>query len=158
MGPSMPPKTDDPNEEASAPSSPYSQARATIRSLTMPPIPNLNIPDSPPGSPPPESTKKFARFLELKKKGVHFNARFEESPALRNPAVLKRLTALAGIDDVEQYATALPKDIAVPPQFPPGAYFEELNRSQLRLLKKREAERSKSRKIDFVKPAQTNGN
>jgi HCNGP-like protein len=124
----------------------------------MPPVPNLNIPDSPPGSPPPESTKRFARFLELKKKGVHFNARLEESPALRNPAVLKRLTALAGIDDVDQYASALPKDIAAPAQFPPGAYFEELNRSQLRLLKKRDAEKGKSgRKIDFVKPSQTNG-
>jgi hypothetical protein len=154
----MPPETEQLDEEASAPSSAYSRTRATIRSLTMPPIPNLNIPDSPPGSPPPESTKKFTRFLELKKKGVHFNTRLEESPALRNPAVLKRLTALAGIDDVDQYASALPKDIAAPPQFPPGAYFEELNRNQLRLLKKREAEKSKSRKIDFVKPTQTNGN
>jgi HCNGP-like protein len=156
----MPPEAEDPNDVASAASSPYSRARATIRSLTMPPIPNLNIPESPPGSPPLESTKKFTRFLELKKKGVHFNARLEESPALRNPAVLKRLTALAGIDDVDQYASALPKDLAVPPQFPPGAYFEELNRNQLRLLKKRDAERSKSRKIDFVKPSQnqTNGN
>jgi hypothetical protein len=155
----MPLENEELDEEASAPSSPYSRDRAAVRSLTMPPIPNLKIPDSPPGSPPPESTKKFARFLELKKKGVHFNARLEESPALRNPAVLKRLTALAGIDDVNQYASALPRDIAVPPQFPPWGYFEELNRNQLRLLKKREEEKAKGgRKIVFVKPTQTNGN
>src|SRR5438132_953822 len=53
--------------------SPYSTSRSLIRDLTLPPYPNLDIPQSPPGSPPPELTQKFAQFLELKKQGVHFN-------------------------------------------------------------------------------------
>ncbi|KAK5275512.1 hypothetical protein LTR16_012408, partial [Cryomyces antarcticus] len=36
---------------ASAPQSPYTSERLLIRDLTMPPMPNFNIPQSPPSSP-----------------------------------------------------------------------------------------------------------
>jgi HCNGP-like protein len=136
----------------SAPSSPYSATVAGIRNLTMPPVPNFDIPPSPPGSPPQPSTKKFANFLELKKKGVHFNAKLDSSSAIRNPAVLPKLLEFAGIDHYDQYALALPEELSIPTSYPPWAYGEELNKNQQKLLKRREADKSKSvrERIDFV--------
>ncbi|KAG9885164.1 hypothetical protein KCV02_g19196, partial [Aureobasidium melanogenum] len=75
------------DEDASAPPSPYTANRLMLRNLTMPPVPNFQIPPSPPGSPPPDTTTKFARFLDLKKKGTHFNQRLYHSSALRNPGL-----------------------------------------------------------------------
>jgi HCNGP-like protein len=114
----------------------------------MPPVPNIDIPASPSASPPAASTKKFANFLDLKKKGVHFNAKLSSSSAIRNPGVLPKMMEFAGIDHYDQYASALPNDVAVPTSYPPWAYGEELNKTQQKLMKRKEAE--KRDRIDFV--------
>jgi hypothetical protein len=118
----------------------------------MPPIPNFDIPPSPPGSPPLAATKKFTRFLELKKQGVHFNEKLEKSSALKNPSLLLKLMEFAGIDEKDQYASALPEDLAVPTTFPAWAYADQLNKTQQKILKKREAEQARKQRdaIDFV--------
>ncbi|KAB2578531.1 hypothetical protein DBV05_g2820 [Lasiodiplodia theobromae] len=153
-GPSAPPaaEPEDPNGPASEPQSPYSAARAIVRNLTMPPVPNFEIPPSPPGSPPPKSTKQFAHFLELKKKGVHFNQRLQNSSALRNPSLLHKLRGFASIDDEAQYATTLSTDVAVPPVFPSWAYAENLGKSQREIARKREEEQKKTQReaLEFV--------
>ena len=160
LGPTLPTQSADDQEETSTSvsSSPYLAARAGIRNLTMPPVPNFDIPPSPPGSPPPLSTKKFANFLELKKKGVHFNAKLDSSSAIRNPGVLPKLLEFAGIDHYDQYASALPEDLSIPTSYPPWAYGEELNKTQQKLLKRKEADKSKSarERIDFVSSSNTN--
>ncbi|KAL1616375.1 hypothetical protein SLS54_008471 [Diplodia seriata] len=153
-GPSAPPVDEpgDSNGAASAPQSPYSAARAIVRNLTMPPVPNFEIPPSPPGSPPLKSTKQFAHFLELKKKGVHFNQRLENSSALRNPSLLHKLRGFASIDDEAQYATILSADVAVPTVFPSWAYAENLGKSQREIARKREEEQKKTQReaLEFV--------
>ena len=129
----------------------YAALQAERRSLTMPPVPNFDIPDSPPGSPPPESTKKFEQFLKLKKDGVHFNERLANSNALRNPSLFQKLIAHAGLDQSDQYASAQPADLAVPTMYPPWAYGDKLNKAQQEILKKREEEKKTSRKApEFV--------
>ena len=154
LGPSMPTEDADeqPEEDLSTPQSPYTSTSEAIRNLTMPPVPNFNIPPSPPGSPPPASTKKFARFLELKKQGVHFNERLEQTTALKNPGLFQKLKEHAGINEEEQYASSLSEDLAVPTSFPPWAYGEELNKSQQKIKHWRElADKGKRREaIDFV--------
>lgn len=155
LGPTMPPAGDSQDQEdvvLSAPGSPYTSSRAAIRNLTMPSHPKFDIPPSPPGSPPPGSTKKFAKFLELKKKGIHFNERLERTTALKNPSLYQTLKDRAGISDEEQYATTLSENLAVPTKFPPWAYADELYRSQQKILKKREEEAKKKPReaIDFV--------
>jgi hypothetical protein len=60
-------------------------------------VPNLNIPPSPPGSPPQKSTRKFTQFLELKKKGQHFNQRLENSSVLRDLNHSRKLMDFAGV-------------------------------------------------------------
>jgi hypothetical protein len=141
----MPEMTDDTamDEDGGAPLSPYSANRSAVRNYTMPPVPNFEIPPSPPGSPPPASTKKIARFLQLKRQGVHFNQKLETSSALRNPSLLKKLMDFAGIDDKDQYASTLPPELATPTEFPAWAYPEEI-------AKRQEQKRKNREKIEFV--------
>ena len=136
----------------STPQSPYSANRAAIRNLTLPTIPNFDIPPSPPGSPPPGMDKKFEHFLELKKQGVHFNDKLAKSSALKNPSLLQKLMDFAGIDEEDQYNTTLPEDIWNPKAIPAWAYKEELAKSQQEISKKREEEKSRVQResMDFV--------
>ncbi|EKG14993.1 HCNGP-like protein [Macrophomina phaseolina MS6] len=124
----------------------------------MPPVANFDIPPSPPGSPPPKTTAQFAHFLEIKKKGIHFNERLENSSALRNPSLLHKLRGFAGIDDEAQYATTLPPEVAVPAKFPSWAYAEQLGKVQQEISKKREEEQKKTQRdaLEFV-PASGSG-
>lgn len=123
-----------------------------MRNLTLPTTPNLDIPPSPPGSPPPGTDKKFEHFLELKKQGVHFNEKLAQSSALKNPSLLYKLMASAGLEEDDQYNTTLPEELWNPKGFPPWAYKEELAKSQQEVTKKREEERSRLQResIDFV--------
>lgn len=152
LGPSMPPvqHLEADQEAPSEGLSPYSASRAILRNLTMPPVPSFDIPPSPPGSPPLKSTKKFDRFLELKKQGIHFNAKLAESSALRNPTLFQKLMDFAGLDDESQYETALPDDLAVPTKFPTWAYADQLNKRQEDMTKRKAKER-KGRPVEFVR-------
>jgi HCNGP-like protein len=153
LGPTMPVQdADEGDNPSSNPSSPYSAAQLAIRNLTMPPVPNFEIPASPPDSPPPESTKKFAHFLELKKAGVLFNSKLQDSSALRNPGLFQKLMDYAGIGEQGQYASALPENLATPVSFPSWVYADELNKTQQKVLKKKENEKSRSQRerLDFV--------
>lgn len=153
LGPtvSLPAHEEDAIDDA-PPGSPYTSNRVKIQNLTLPTVPIFEIPPSPPGSPPQKATKKFAQFLELKKKGQHFNQRLESSSVLRDPGHLKRLLHFAGISEREQYVSALSEEVAVPSAFPPWAYFEELKASQKQIFKAREQQKSKVPReaVDFV--------
>lgn len=152
QGPNVPPSADDDAADHVPPGSPYTSNRAIIQNLTLPTVPNFDIPASPPGSPPQRATKKFAQFLELKKKGQHFNQRLESSSVLRDPGHSQKLMDFAGISEEEQYASTLPEGMAVPVVFPPWAYVEELRASQKRIFKAREQDKSRTPReaIDFV--------
>ncbi|KAK1730780.1 hypothetical protein CaCOL14_002871 [Colletotrichum acutatum] len=114
LGPSLPPMDtqlpDLPSGEdpSQPPASPYTASRALLRDLTLPPVPNFDIPPSPPGSPPPALSAKFTQFLDLKKKGVHFNAKLAQSAALRNPSLTDKLMSFVDLDGRAGYATTLP--------------------------------------------------
>jgi hypothetical protein len=131
-----------------APGSPYSSTRATLRDLTLPPVPNMDIPPSPPGSPPPATNKKFAQFLELKKKGVHFNSKIAGSSALKNPALMDKLLGFVDLDQKDQYATTLAPDIWNPKGFPRHAFREQLRASQSEMTQARA--RGKGAAVEFV--------
>ena len=137
--------------------SPYSANCAAIRNLTLPTVPNLDIPPSPAGSPPPGMDKKFEHFLELKKQGVHFNEKLAKSSALKNPSLLQKLMVSAGVDEEDQYNTTLPVEIWNPKGFPPWAYKEELAKSQQEITRKREEDSSRLQResIGFVSATNT---
>ncbi|KAL8740917.1 MAG: hypothetical protein Q9190_006429 [Brigantiaea leucoxantha] len=137
---------------SSGPNSPFSAQRASIRDLTLPVAPNLDIPPSPPGSPLLESEKKFEHFLELKKQGVHFNEKLASSPALKNPRLLQKLMQSAGLAENDQYATTLPKTIWDPSSFPAWAFKEELAKTQQATQQKRSDLSTKTQRsnLEFV--------
>lgn len=145
--------------QAEGSSSPYSANRALIHDLTLPSVPNLDIPPSPPGSPPPRASKSFEQFLALKKKGTHFNSKLEQSTALRNPTVTEKLMDFVGLDERQQYETTLSPDLWNPAAFPETAFLENLRKSRDRIAKQREADKASGARtsVDFV-PSTATGN
>ncbi|KAG4425841.1 hypothetical protein IFR04_001048 [Cadophora malorum] len=143
---------DEDEDLAAPPLSPYSANRALLRDLTLPTLPNYDIPPSPPGSPLQSTNAKFKHFLELKKQGVHFNDKLANSSALMNPGLMQKLMDFSDIDEAGQYATTLPKVLWNPDDFPAYAFKEELAKSQQRILKKKEDEKSRGQRetLDFV--------
>ncbi|KAL4783478.1 nucleophile aminohydrolase [Aspergillus varians] len=131
-----------------------STSRALIHDLTLPPIPNLDIPPSPPGSPRPSANSKFAHFLLLKKQDIHFNDKLAGSVSLKNPSLLRKMMEHAGIDDQAQYSSTLTPDLWNMPNLPSWGYKEELLRTQRELNAKLEEDRSKGHrdKIEFIPP------
>ncbi|KAL5121839.1 hypothetical protein ACEQ8H_000054 [Pleosporales sp. CAS-2024a] len=153
QGPTVsPPPQDGHVADSLPPGSPYTSNRALIHSLTLPTVPNFNIAPSPPGSPPQKASTKFAQFLDLKGKDQHFNQRLEASSVLRDAGHLRKLLDFAGISEEEQYASALPEDLALPTVFPDWAYAEELKASQKQIWKTREQHKSKRPReaVEFV--------
>jgi hypothetical protein len=126
--------------------SPYTTSRNLLRDLTLPQVPNLDIPPSPPGSPPPEMAQKVEQFLELKRtKAVHFNQRLAGSVAAANPSLPDRLLSFVGLGDPKsQYETGIPRDLLGwhPTDFPPGAYRKALREGQEKVRKEKEKERA----------------
>ncbi|MCJ1308859.1 hypothetical protein MMC25_002514 [Agyrium rufum] len=164
LGPNIPGSTvqDEGNSDSpsvSAPLSPYTANRLAIQDLTLPLLPSFDIPPSPPGSPPPGTEKKFAHFLELKRQGVHFNEKLAQSTALKNPSLLKKLMDSAGLEEKDQYATALPEDLWAPLDLPEWAYVEELTKRQQNLKRLEEERRLGKREggVEFV-PASGSAN
>ncbi|KAG5944481.1 hypothetical protein E4U59_007157 [Claviceps monticola] len=132
------------------PSSPYSSTRAIMHDLTLPSLPNLTIPPSPPGSPPPATTKKFQQFLDLKRQGTHFNSKLESSTALRNPSLTDKLLSFVDITGPSQYETTVSLDLYDPTSFPAYAHREKLRKSREVLVREREGEKVTTRGVDFV--------
>jgi hypothetical protein len=139
-------------EDGLPPQSPYSSNRALLRDLTLPTVPNYDIPPSPPGSPVASTNTKFKHFLELKKQGVHFNEKLANSSALKNPSLMQKLMDFSDIGEADQYATTLPEDLWKPSGFPEYAYKEALAKSQQKIsnLKEEEKLRGPRESIDFV--------
>lgn len=158
LGPAGPPAATLDNSIVSAPSSPYTAQRTAMQNLTLPTKPNLDIPPSPPGSPIPGADQKFAHFIELKRQGVHFNAKLASSSALKNPSLLPKLMQFAAVADEKQYATTLPAGLWNPVGFPEWAYKEELGTAQKEISRRKEEERAKTQResIDFVSSASGN--
>ncbi|KAI4160500.1 MAG: hypothetical protein L6R39_000206 [Caloplaca ligustica] len=156
IGPQVPPADlTEATDGVSRPLSPFSANRAALRNLTMPTMPNFEIPPSPPSSPPPGMEQKFEHFLQLKKQGVHFNERLAGSSALKNPGLLQKLMATAGLEVADQYATTLATELWDPASLPQWAYQVELRKSQQQVAKKKEVAESRTQRenIEFVPPA-----
>lgn len=126
-----------------------------VRFLTQPTHPVSALPDSPPGSPDTFSNAKFERFLELKKKGVHFNQDLASKTSFKNPNLLSTLMERAGITGESQYRNSLPSSVFDLANFPAYAFKAELLRSQqtiddaIKATKKSQSAAGK-RTIDFT--------
>ncbi|KAJ0420700.1 nucleophile aminohydrolase [Aspergillus carlsbadensis] len=129
----------------------FSTSRTLIHDLTLPLVPNLDIPPSPPGSPNPSANAKFAHFLRLKKQDVHFNEKLAGSASLKNPSLLNKMMEHAGIDGQAQYSSSIPTDLWDTSSLPNWGYKEELLKAQKESNAKAEEQRPKGQRdtIDF---------
>ncbi|KAE8348256.1 HCNGP-like protein-domain-containing protein [Aspergillus coremiiformis] len=109
-----------------------------VHDLTLPPVPNLDIPPSPPGSPDAKANKKFAHFLSLKKQYVYFNEKLAASASLKNPSLLTKLMEHVGIDNQVQYFTSLPLEVWDMSGLPGWGFKETLLKAQNDLHQKAE--------------------
>lgn len=160
LGPSGHHELDAMNEPSNASDpSHFSAIRTSIHDLTLPPVANLDIPPSPPGSPDPGANAKFAHFLSLKKQGVHFNEKLAGSTSLKNPSLLAKLRDHVGIDDQAQYSSTLPSDIWDASTLPDWGYKEELWRTQQETRRKAEEKRAMGQRdsIEFTHSASSSG-
>ena len=152
LGPAGPPQAllQDDNVQGT-PSSPHTSQRVAIRNLTLPTIPNFDVPSSPPGS-PTSADQKFAHFQDLKQQGIHFNAKLASSSSLKNPSILPKLMEATGAESSKQYATTLPLELWNPFVFPEWGFIEGLAKSQQEISKEIEKEKGKTQreKIGFV--------
>ncbi|KAE8144351.1 HCNGP-like protein-domain-containing protein, partial [Aspergillus avenaceus] len=154
-GPILGPSHEETQQKARLPhghSSSLTRSRTLIHDLTLPPVPNLGIPSSPPGSPEPLANAKFARFLSLKKQDVHFNEKLAVSTSLKNPSLFRKLMEHAGIDDHVQHSTSLPREIWDLSKLPEWGFKEQLLREQKELCQKAEEHKAAGHRetIDFV--------
>lgn len=133
-------------------SSPFSATRALIQDLTLPPVPNLDIPPSPPGSPDAAANAKFEHFLSLKRQGVHFNSKLASSSSLKNPSLLMKMMDHAGIDEASQYNTSLSAELWSTSNLPRWGYKEELLRTQQEIRQNMEEKRASGQRssLEFV--------
>ncbi|OLN88812.1 Meiotically up-regulated gene 151 protein [Colletotrichum chlorophyti] len=153
MEPQSPQGASSQNDPEQPPSSPYTASRALLRNLTLPPVPNFDIPPSPPGSPNAGLEAKFAQFLDLKRKGVHFNAKLAQSAALRNPSLTDKLMTFVDLDGRAGYATTLPTDLWDPTSeetLPVWATRGALRQSQEKVRADRAGLRKGGGPVEFV--------
>ncbi|KAK0656864.1 HCNGP-like protein-domain-containing protein [Cercophora newfieldiana] len=149
--------------DSDPPRSPYSTARALARDLTLPAVPDMAIPPSPPPTQHADMTSlnaKFDTFLKLKRRAAdpaHFNSRIGASSALRNPALMDKLLGFVGMETefsegdaagTAQYGTTVGSDVWDPAGFPEWAYRGALRRAQERGT--RERERARGEPVQFV--------
>lgn len=139
--------------------SPFSTSRALIQDLTLPPVPNLDIPPSPPGSPDPAANAKFEHFLSLKKQGVHFNTKLASSSSLKNPSLMQKMMQHSGIDEQAQHETSLPAELWDTSALPQWGFKEELLRTQQDMRNKTEAQNASEPRssIQFVSGSEAKG-
>ena len=162
LGPAAPINCGIMHAETPASASETMSERDTIRHLTQASGPMTSIPSSPPGSPDPAANARFAYFLELKGKGVHFNEDLASKPSFLNPGLLAMMMGRAGIDDENKYNSSLPIHLWNPKAFPLWAYKEQLLQSQQDIRDKDDAQKKVSsaagkRTIDFAPSGSNSG-
>jgi hypothetical protein len=128
-----------------------------IHDLTLPSIPSLDIPPSPPGSPPRATTARFQQFLNLKRQETHFNSKLENSAALRNPALTDKLLSFVELTGAGQYETTLSLDLYDPSGFPEWSHREALRKARDEVVKEREDKAGSRSSVDFVSASKSPG-
>lgn len=113
-----------------------------LRHLTQPSHPVTSFPPEPEGQADAQVTAKIKNFLELKKKGIHFNENLADKNSFNNPNLFATLLDRLGVPPEAQYSSSLPSEVFCVDMFPSWAYKEELLRSQQQI----DAQNSASKK------------
>jgi len=104
--------------------------------------------------PPPPTTKcseelqnKITKYVALKSAGRSFNKELRNSKGYRNPDFLQRAVKYQGID---QIGSCFRKEIFDPHGYDPSDYYDALALELKQEFERREQEKKKSQRVDFV--------
>lgn len=132
--------------------SPYSWAMNKRRELTMPPVPNFDIPPPPQETAPAAIEAKFKHFLQLKSKGLHFNNDLDTKHEFKDPAYMEKRLKFAGVEPQNEYECTLSKD-CYDTDWPEDAYYDKMKEKQVaEAARRREARKGQSR--EFVRSSE----
>lgn len=112
-------------------------------------------------SPPPkakcsdELQEKIKKFLKYKKEGKSFNAEVRNRKDYRNPDFLVHAVRY---QDIDQIGTCFRKDVFDPHGYDKSDYYDEIEADMKREMEKREQEKKRSQKVDFVAGGTQPGN
>lgn len=108
--------------------------------LFLPPPPNTKCSD--------ELQEKIIKFLSLKKKtGRSFNSEVRNRKEYRNPDFLLHAVTY---QDIDQIGSCFSKDVFDPHGYDKSDYYDEIEADLKRELERKEQEKKKSQKIDFL--------
>lgn len=83
---------------------------------------------------------------------MHFNEKLLRSSTLRNPNLLVKLTAFAGLEKGDEYHSNLPTELWDPKGFPSEGFKDALAKMQAKVAEERRAQREA---VEFVRAVAT---
>ncbi|XP_077228238.1 transcriptional regulator family protein isoform X2 [Tasmannia lanceolata] len=104
--------------------------------------------------PPPPATmcslelqEKINKFLAYKRAGKSFNADLRNRKDYRNPDFLLHAVSY---QDIDQIGTCFSRDVFDPHGYDKSDYYDEIEADMKREMERKEQERKKSQKVEFV--------
>ncbi|KAJ6792419.1 SAP30-binding protein isoform X1 [Iris pallida] len=96
---------------------------------------------------PEELQEKINKFLAYKRAGKSFNADLRNRKDYRNPDFLQHAVRY---QDIDQIGTCFSKDVFDPHGYDKSDYYDEIEADMKREMERKEQERKKAPKLDFV--------
>lgn len=94
-----------------------------------------------------ELQNKINLFLAYKKEGISFNAALRNRKDYRNPDFLQHAVSF---HDIDQIGTCFSKDVFDPHGYDRSDYYDEIEADMKREMERKELERKRSPKVEFV--------
>ncbi|KAF3451303.1 hypothetical protein FNV43_RR07398 [Rhamnella rubrinervis] len=94
-----------------------------------------------------ELQRKINKFLDYKKAGKSFNAEVRNRKDYRNPDFLLHAVRY---QDIDQIGSCFSKDVFDPHGYDKSDYYEEIEADMRREMDRKEQERKKSQKVEFI--------
>ncbi|XP_048321236.2 protein bfr2 [Ziziphus jujuba] len=94
-----------------------------------------------------ELQRKINKFLDYKKAGKSFNAEVRNRKDYRNPDFLLHAVRY---QDIDQIGSCFRKDVFDPHGYDKSDYYEEIEADMRREMDRKEQERKKNQKVDFI--------
>ncbi|XP_057431858.1 uncharacterized protein LOC130724603 isoform X2 [Lotus japonicus] len=94
-----------------------------------------------------ELQRKINKFLEYKKAGKSFNAEVRNRKDYRNPDFLLHAVRY---QDIDQIGSCFSKDVFDPHGYDPSDFYDEIEADMRRETERKEQEKKKVQKVDFV--------
>ncbi|XP_058095545.1 uncharacterized protein LOC131240979 [Magnolia sinica] len=105
------------------------------------------LPPPPKTKCPEELQKKINKFLDYKRAGKSFNADLRNRKDYRNPDFLLHAVRY---QDIDQIGTCFSKDVFDPHGYDKSDYYDEIEADMKREMERKEQEKKRAQKVEFV--------